>query len=94
MAGSAAAESSPLDASNCERPVLVSPASGEVPANLPRIEVTPLVYGLELVRTSDSSLAAIDVRPFDAIYLRELLVEGETYELRRSVCPIMPTVAT
>ena len=94
-AGPLAAESFvPPDANNCDLPVSVSPASGEVPANLPRIDVTPWVSGLELVRASDASLVAIEARGFDAIYVRELLVEGETYELRRSVCPGMPVVAT
>ena len=100
-AGPAAAESAVFsqdvfmgDASDCGLSIAALPPSGEVPANLPRIELSPWVSGLDFVRQSDSMPVVIESRPFDAIYVREELVVGETYELRRSLCPRLPTVAT
>ncbi len=98
VASAAQAESAVVvDGSTCGRAREVTPASGEIPANLPRIIVVGTVYPrLVRVSTGEEAPSAILAGPRGMlVQLTEPLVVGETYELERTECgPDVEPIAT
>ncbi len=85
------------DTSTCgSASVEATPASGEIPANLPRITVSALASLLLIPRGSTESVGVeVSFHPSGSILrVLEPLVVGQSYELVRADCPGLPPLAT